>query len=533
MLALVAAALSGGSPVGALSTEDRPAVPGAYTGPSEATVPEGWTSWASLSADGGEEEMPQCGKLKLVFRNPDLRPNDQGFVEAQGSFFIQFQAIGEGADEVDRFAFSFGATHDAINDNPSLNCNGAIPEGQLGQGTGGAYLLYYRSDYDKRDGFFVPILTTNVPDSTYGAAVHAYDKAGNEIARAWAKAIVSNCPDEQVQYCAGASAGELVKNDFVQPWPMVLPGDGEQTNDVDGLTIEFGEFVIIDSVSASINGVPLELETWENPWRDSDLQPTNDPDNPDHPMSECVQTARNVCDRADYGDGFKWLGDVEMGDVVRVSAQDRNGNLVVKTIHYGETSGGTVDAECPVVEWELLEGDTGSIKPGNTFEFPMRLANVGGDEAHVNLLIFDEGGNEVKKSAFTEAGWKAKWVEVEEDHGHVDAVHSHMYPGDQNKVKVLVETHSDARDGTYKIVPVLEYECFGDFVQRSTDLFLTIDPAATGGYSTKQVTDTTKDNNTTIEDDKPEVADSPAPGVVVLLVGVVLLAVVARRRRAL
>lgn len=527
LITLAFVAVSLGSLPGMAGTPDQDAdirAPGVYTGPGAEAVPDEWYSWSERTDD---DVHKQCGELKLVFRNPDLQEDpEDGKVHASNRFFIQFQAVGETADQVVRFAFSFGKGHEAL-DNPQLNCNDAIGPNPAGKGVTGGYLLYYRSDYEPRDGFFVPILTTNVPDGDYHAAVHAYNAAGDEIARAWAPAVVENC--EGTGSASGTCSPQGAQaNDKVQPWPMVLPGDGEQTNGIDGLTVEFGEAVQNDTFQVSVNGEVLDHEWWEAPMRDSDLQPMNDESNDEHPMQECTVSARNVCTRMQYGFAYKVEGiDIFEGDIIRVSALDNNDNLVVKTIHFGkDTSAGGVTSQCAEVQFELLDSDNVELPPNAVHDFPMRLANVGSSDAHVNLVAeYNESKN-----------FSVEFTGVQEDHGHKDMVHSQIEPGGQNLFNLTVTTGADALEGTHEIVAALDYNCDGEPREQAIKMFVSVKEGATGGRSTK--IDTAAENNTTVENEEPAQVeeDTPAPGIGVLaLVGMAALGAVAvlRRRRDL
>src|SRR5687768_1424671 len=200
---IVAASLSLAGPglLAQASFDPTPRGPGPYTGPELHELPAGTTPFADDVHEG-------CGKYALVFRNKDLREDANDFIHAQGTFFIQFQAVGKGSSEITRFSFSFGKTADLLDGTALVNCNEALPDSPMGKGTSGVFLLYYRSDFSGEDGFFVPIKTNNVPDGEYAAAVHAYNSAGVEVARAWARAVVDNCKTD-TPGCQN-SEGEIV-----------------------------------------------------------------------------------------------------------------------------------------------------------------------------------------------------------------------------------------------------------------------------------------------------------------------------------
>lgn len=477
LLALTAAlALSAGAVSGLPSTPSFPSfspdgvAPGPYSGPGDEAVPESWHPWTSKA-------HAQCGKLKLVFRNPDLQEDADGVVHASGTFFIQFQAVGPGAADVTRFSFSFGATTKEVNDNANLNCNTAIPDGPLGRGTGGAYLVYYRSDFNPKDGFFVPIRTFNVPDGEYAAAVHAY--TGNcgpgevagcvEVARTWTRAIVKNCNGPSYptgDYCLVGDTPESIRaNDKIVPWPMILPGDGQQTNDVKGLTVEFAEPMINDTVKVWVNGNQVSLEKWDPPLRDDDLQPNND----DQPCP-ANHELRYVCTRALYGPGFKWLGDVLPNDVIRVEGRDKARNLLVKTVHYGVgTSAGAVDIEKPDVDMAAVNGDTVEIKPGSFHEFNVRLTNLGASDAHVNLA-----------ANYTEAkGLLASWVTLD---GALTQ-HEVVPAGKGIEVKFKVDSDPAMKPQLFKIQGLVGYDVQGEPVTKKLLFTVSVHPSADDGHT--------------------------------------------------
>lgn len=297
----------------------------------------------------------KCGEdIVLVFKNPDLQPREDGKVHASGWFFIQFQAIGERALEIEKFTFSFGKPVE-----PALRTCDA-PEWITG-----AYLKNYRVDNDPRDGFFVPINTTLVPDGEYGAAVHAYDASNKELVRYYISAMVDNGNRQ--------STRDPPQKDFTAPWPIVLPGDGEQTNtDVNGLTIEFAEPVLL--VEARLNGALLPLEEWTPPARDDDAVP-------DNPVNPSLVNPRV------WGPGFKWNGPVLTDDVLHVRAIDPWGNEANKILHIGDpTIGGRIDLGFPKLEYVVDAAERTANERGQaTYNFT--ITNIGNGSAHGNIVL--------------------------------------------------------------------------------------------------------------------------------------------------
>lgn len=481
--------------------------PGDYTGPSPSDLPHDWELFA-------DDTHKQCGKYALVFRNPDLREDAQEFIHAQGQFFIQFQVVGAGASEVTKLSFSFGATADPLYNNPAVNCNDNAPPSQAGNGTGGAYLYYYRSDFDPRDGFFVPILTNNVPDGEYGAAIHAYNEAGVEVARAWAKAIVDNCPGDTSapKNCPGSTPEQVIEMDHTKPWPIILPGDGEQTNDVAGLTVEFGEPIETESLQVTLNAKPLNVTDWTPPARDDDVTPNNDD-------QDCPANAPYTCSRSIYGPGFQWLGTISPGDVIRVSAMDLNRNLVEKTVHFGVgTSGGTVDLQRPEVSINAVGEDTAAFKPGDFHIFNVRLDNVGGSEGHVNLLL----------NTSVADGLSARW----QDAGGNDTTHVVVPAGGQVPLKVRVDTTASTPEAHYSVEAKLEYDVAGEQAYKSLSFQIHLDKTATGAHHQRHDTPnaTTTPTNTTAN--ATDAGGTPAftTPLMVFAVGAAVLVVAVRRR---
>lgn len=436
----------------------------------------------------------QCGKYRLVFMNTDLQENDTGifadppldrsFIHAQGTFFIQFQVVGAGSHEVTRLSFSFGAYVTPADEQRTLTCTQEAlplyyPDNPAGYGVTGAYLLYYRSDFEPKDGFFVPIKTTNVPDTprdpvsqkflysgTYGAAVHAYKGDCNsspvqngppvsascvEVARAWTKAVVDNCPTlvsgTSTTNCPQSPDAAVIAMDHTLPWPMILPGDGNQTNNVEGLTVEFPEPLAQGTTpTVFYNGEAVNLTAWTTPWRDDDLVPLND--NMNCPNTENGGVAY-VCSRLIYGPGFKWEYDnITEGDIIRVVAKDRNNNLLDKTVHYGgATSGGAVDLLNPKIQMQALNGQEVIIRPGDRHEFNLRFNNIGQGEAHVDLLT-DPADVE---------GLTMRWSTTDgkvQDHVVVPA-------GAQVTMKLLVSTATNAAETHYNFLAVARYDVEG------------------------------------------------------------------------
>lgn len=309
-----------------------------------------------------------CG-VQLVLKNPDLQANLQGRIVASGWFFIQFQAIGAGAQNVKSFTFSFGQPL------PDQLQSCSTPAWVTG-----AYLQDYRGDFTPEDGFFVPINTTLVPDGTYGAAVHAYDGSETEIGRFFVTAQVANgCA---LARCQDRTAEQIRTMDKIIPWPRVLPGDGIQTNDVGGLTMEFAEPV--KDVQAFVNGNATTLEPWAGVEMDDDFQPRND-------QTACSPQPAPACVKRVWGPAYHAALTIQQNDVIRVLATDLNENRVEKILHLLDpTQGGIISGDTVEIDISVDE-TTKHVGAGQTGAYVFAFTSLSSSDAHVNLPIqYDE-----------------------------------------------------------------------------------------------------------------------------------------------
>lgn len=301
-----------------------------------------------------------CGEnVALVFMNPDLRVHPDGFVHASGRFFSQFQAIGERATDIEKFVFSVGKpVPEALH-----SCAGPA-------WATGAYFAQWTDD-DPREGFWVAVDSTLVPDGEYAAAVSGFDAAGVELVRFYVNAKVENgC----VAPCSQTDAETIRANDRVAPWPRILPGDGEQTNDVGGLTIEIAEEVGVDAagepeVRAYVNGARVALTRWEG--------------EPMGPLDEAD-------DKRPWG-GWRAHVVVRSEDVIRVVARDANGNQAEKILHLGDpTIGGRISLARVSI---AVEGDGARVVAENgTARARLVFRNTGEGTAHGNLVALAPAG---------------------------------------------------------------------------------------------------------------------------------------------
>lgn len=317
-------------------------------------------AWPTLAQ---QEKFGHCGTIALIFMNPDLQVRDDGLVHVSGTFFIQFQAIGPDAARVAKIGYSFGKP---VPD-PLVNCD--FP----GEPLLLAGMKNYRMDAQANDGFFVPVNTTSVPDSEYAASIVAYDEAGNYLSAFHAIAVVENGPNCRT---------DKVCEDRTAPWPMILPGDGEQVHDVGGITVEFGEPV--QDVTVKVNGEQVIPEAWVPPARDDDLQPDNDHDDCG-PLGDISLV--NLCHRTVWGSGFRLDVEPQDGDVVEVKAIDLQGNEATKIVTVGgATQGGAIE----LVEPELTlraEATEVEVEAGQGAEYRVTLTNVGSGAAEARMTV--------------------------------------------------------------------------------------------------------------------------------------------------
>ena len=329
-------------------------------------------SLAFLAVPAGAQ-IKSCGTtIQLVFLNPDLQPGSDGLIHAQGQFFAQFQAIGEGADKIEVFGFSFSpvavAGGEEVCDLPSAAW------------VTGAYIPNYRADLNPDDGFFIPLITPLVPDGQYNAAVHAYDANNNELARFWTLAVVDNCDGDTAARCDGDAAQNLA-HDKTAPWPMILPGDGMP---LEGhkLSIEYGEPIASHIVYLNGKDITTELVEWEGRVWDADLVPDYGPQglggglphcSAPPPAQECIK----------YGPAYEWTTRaLTNDDVVRVEAVDAAGNKAVKDLHIGSgIAGGAISANIPVLNYKVDELQK-QTAPGQSIFFSFEITNSGNEVGH-------------------------------------------------------------------------------------------------------------------------------------------------------
>ncbi len=413
-------------------------------------------------------------------RNPDLKPQSDGKFHVSGNFFVQFQVIGEDADEIETFAFSVGLPPSM----PEAICESPVwPSGLM--------LEAYKVDMDKEDGFFI-LMNTNGQTTPQGVdltvAVHAYDGSGTEVARFWGTAIVESCPGPGPGGCASPE-------DKMQPWPILLPGDGS-TRLVDGFTVEFAEELSDLRVFLNAEDVTDQLEEWEGREWDADSFYDYGPAGifatvapmctlPE-PIHNCVQSP---------GPAFQWTQRaINDEDVVRIEAVDLAGNAVQKELHVGSSvAGGTISDGKPILTMTFDE-DQIIVGPGQTAVFQARMENTGGGEGHPQV------------SAEVPEGWEFEWIP-----GHKPVPAASEETQELNVVVPL-----DAATGIYPVNATVSYRHGQEDRFLKSQLTVLVE----GGRAVE--------NETTDAGDPGQKKESPGAGLLVLPV----LAAIALRRRS-
>lgn len=433
-----------------------------------------------------------CGDIDLILLNPDLQPGSDGFIRASGQFFIQFQAIGDQADQIETFGFSFGVHTTQVPDDvcqlpPALQITGQ-------------QLINYRADTNPDDGFFINLQTPLVPDGQYTAAVHAYDGNDQELARFWAQAVVENCdtavdPVGVAELCDGDDA-QIQRNDQTMPWPIILPGDGQAGSEA-ALTIEFAEELAELRVLLNGEDITDQLAEWEGREWDDDLLPGYGPLGLAAILvAECSQQPPQEC--TTLGEAYTWNErELTDDDVLRVEATDLAGNVATKDIHVGSgVTGGAISDQIPILTWSVdrIEAE---VAPGESALFRFTIQNSGGETGHPFA------------SEEIPPGWDVEW----------NPPHVPVPSGSSEDQEFLVHVPDNATTGTYDVVGYMKYDQAGEQKQLQQVLKVTV----SGDVA---------DQNQADEDaaaNEPEKKDSPAPGVVlVALLGA--LAVAFRRR---
>ncbi len=457
-----------------------------------------------------QAQIHNCGDIQIIFRNPDLQPGADGFIRASGQLFAQFQAIGEGADEISTFGFSFGV-HTVDFDSAAV-CS--APDSALWYS--GQQIINYRADTNPDDGFFINLQTALVPDGQYSAAVSAYDANDKELARFWAKAIVENCTQDTggvpVQRCDSDPA-QLQETDSTMPWPIILPGDGQLPEGEIGFTLEFAEE--LSNLTVTLNGQDItgELEQWDGRLWDDDLKPGYGPNGllgDSDATAECNTTlpdVQNVHHCEYLGVAYRWTArPLEDVDVLRVEARDLSGNLARKDIHVGSSVGGGAITQAAAIVTMTAEEVRKVVGPGSGVDFPFQFVNQGGGDGHVNLIA--EGPE----------GWNARW----------EPVHVVVPPGGTTSGSVIAKPPAGTAPGTYTINASAEYPGEGGLTKKITQT-LTVEVNPSAGSGGASGTGTGTDTGAGV-DEGDAGKDSPGVGTLLVLALLGVAAVAARRR---
>lgn len=479
---------------------------------------------AAIPPAEAQTQQPQgfkaCGitdELVLVFLNPDLSKIDEsGYGHASGKFFVQFQARGPKAMEIDKLYFSFGKPAG------SAVCDAAEWY------TEGAFIKNYRADFDWKDGFFVPINTLNVPDGEYIAALSAYSATGTELVRYWAKYKVENGCTR-----LGCQPAEYVEQDKILPWPMILPGDGIRTDGKAGLYIEVGEPVKeVKAWLGTHDGQKLlELTNATPPLRDDDPFP----DVPSSPTGEpttleCAgvdpQTT-NFCAKQ-WGMAWEWPGVIGDEAVIRVRLVDLNGNVGEKVVHVGDpTIGGRVSGGAPELQFDIPEVAQSTDSEGRAV-WNVTYKSLADDGVHGDVFLHNLDGSAIA-APFT---------------GRVQPNHVMMGGHEERTGTVTIVAGPDATPGSYEFQLVVNYLAGEARVEKATGLKLqVVDRASGNADQQEQIASTAgetvegtrgeKLTSTNASSVVPEEAPKDSPSAGALLVGAALAVagVLATRRR--
>ena len=397
-----------------------------------------------------------CGEIQLIFKNPDLQPAEDGFIHAQGQFFVQFQAIGADADKIAVFGFSFGPyTHDF----DETSCG--VPAGA--PWVTGAYVPNYRADREAKDGFFIPVKTMLVPDGTYAAAVHAYDASNNELARFWARAVVENCDNQTVaaQEKCDANPAMLTAHDRTAPWPILLPGDGKDALEGHTFTVEFGEALSNYTVYLNGEDITAGMKEWDGRLWDADYAPDYGPGGASAAVAPPCTQQYHECEK--YGPAYEWTGrPLTPADFIRVEAYDLAGNKAVKDVHIGSSvAGGAVSAEVPVLSVQA-QTTKEQATPGGQATFTFRLANDGNGAAHPSADVA------------LPTGWTANF----------DPPHTPVMPGESKEQRLHVQVGREA--GTFQVNATFRYQAGAE--QKVLTIPLEVTVAGAGATTSGPVT---------------------------------------------
>lgn len=440
-------------------------------------------------ADNG---IKSCGDMELFIANPDMRDvGEDGAYHVAGDFYMQFQVQGDGASDIESFGFSVGIPPE----NPEEVCSSTPAPWWSG-----FMLESYKADFDKSDGFFILMSTTSesTPQNTeLTVSVHAYDGEGTEQARFWTTAYVESCQGPVAP--EGCSDEDVIANDRIQPWPMVLPGDGPQ-DFVDGIYIDFAEPLAEGGLTVYLNGEDItdQLQSMSDAARkqwDADTYYDHGPAGIGSTLTQPCQQPQTC--KAGEGPAYQWTErKMTPDDVVRVEAVDRAGNVAVKEIHMAQAAaGGTLEGGIPILEMTFDQTSrTGA--PGDEVRFTMVMENTGSGEGHP-FAEFAEGDTHPQD-----------WPEPTWEPGHEP-----VPPKGSATQDFVVTIPQNATDGTHSFKPRMTYKQAGvdNSVQSALSVMVELPEE--------------------IEPDGElnEEQEAPATGLVALLAGIAVLAALRKR----
>lgn len=445
------------------------------------------SSFAAVPA--ADAQIQSCGEgYTLFIRNPDIIPDSTGTFHVSGNLLVQFQVIGEKADEIEAFGLSFGA------DLPTGEEFCALPSALW---LTGAYLESYSLDKDKSDGFFIGINSNGDTSPQYdlGVAVHGYGADGTELARFWGIVSIDHCGGQPSLGCPDNQDAP----DFTMPWPIILPGDGAVRPEPDGFVFEVNEG--LSDLLVELNGedITAELEDWtDRPDWDRDSAPGGPQLLFERIAPQCSlegPTAGNVHSCGPLGGpAYKWTGRAMTdADVIRVVATDLAGNVATKEIHIGSSvAGGTISDGVPILQM-TFEQSSLTAAPGETAVFTMVMENNGGGEGHPFA------------DATVPEGWTFEWRPG----------HQPVPAGGESRQELHVTVPANATADGYVVEPVVDYrQGSQDKTLRSVlNVMVEIPEGTPAGTDTETE------------------APKESPGPALLLVGLALAAIAVARRR--
>ncbi len=378
---------------------------------------------------GAGQAVQSCGEgLELFIRNPDITADNHGVFHVSGRLLVQFQVIGERADEIEAFGLSFGVG------TPVGEEICALPPAAWATGV---YAEGYALDQDKSDGFFIAINSNGQtsPQADLGVAVHGYDASGAEVARFWGIVRLDNCGNPPEGGCPDDPSA--VERDFTMPWPIILPGDGA-ARPIEGFAVEFNEPLTNFTIELNGEDVTGEMEEWaERPQWDQDNIPDAGPQGLFAQVAApcSLPSPVHTCGPL-YGPGLVWTKRAMTdADIIRVIGTDINGNVAVKEIHIGSSvAGGTISDGLPILQM-TFEESSAMAAPGETAVFRMRMENTGGGEGHPFA------------TAEVPEGWNYTWVPG----------HQPVPAGGRSEQELHVVVGPDAEPGRVPIRALIEY----------------------------------------------------------------------------